>query len=43
MGTPKVLIIGLDCAEPSLVFDQWRAELPNLSALAGGGRWGELE
>src|SRR5512143_450044 len=43
MGTPKVLIIGLDCAEPSLVFDQWRAELPNLSALAGGGHWGEME
>ena len=25
----KVLVIGLDCAPPELVFDQWRDELPN--------------
>jgi predicted AlkP superfamily phosphohydrolase/phosphomutase len=42
-ASPKVLVIGLDCAEPSLVFDQWRDELPNLSRLAGSGVWGELE
>jgi len=33
----KVLVIGLDCAEPSLVFDQWRAHLPNLNALMERG------
>ncbi len=39
----RVLVIGLDCAEPSLVFDKWRDELPHLSSLAGNGLWGELE
>ena len=39
----KVLIIGLDCFEPSLVFDRWREHLPNFTALAGSGLSGELE
>ncbi|CAG0942944.1 partial sulfate adenylyltransferase, partial [Anaerolineae bacterium] len=39
----RVLIIGLDCAEPSLVFDKYRAEMPNLARLAGQGVWGQLE
>ncbi|RME48221.1 MAG: phosphodiesterase [Chloroflexi bacterium] len=39
----KVFVIGLDCAEPSLVFDQWREELPNLSRLLDQGAYGELE
>jgi predicted AlkP superfamily phosphohydrolase/phosphomutase len=39
----KVLVIGLDCAEPSLVFDQFREELPNLRGLMDGGTFGELE
>ncbi|MDL1898963.1 hypothetical protein FBQ82_22205, partial [Anaerolineae bacterium CFX7] len=39
----RVLVIGLDCAEPSLVFDQYRAELPNLNYLMSNGVWGELE
>ncbi len=38
----RVLIIGLDCAEPSLVFDKYRDELPNLKRLASAGVWGEL-
>ncbi len=38
----RVLIIGLDCAEPSLVFKQYRAELPNLASLMSKGLWGEL-
>jgi predicted AlkP superfamily phosphohydrolase/phosphomutase len=29
----KVFVIGLDCAEPTLVFDRWRDQLPNLSRL----------
>jgi len=25
----RVMVIGLDCGEPELVFNQWRDELPN--------------
>ncbi len=39
----KVLVIGLDCAAPELIFDRWRDDLPNLSYLADQGLWGELE
>lgn len=39
----RVAIIGLDCAEPSLVFDRWADELPNLNALRKQGAFGELE
>lgn len=35
----KVLVIGLDCAEPSLVFEKWREQLPNLSELMTRGAW----
>lgn len=35
----KVLVIGLDCAEPSLVFDAWREQLPNLNRLMADGAW----
>jgi len=38
----KVFVIGLDCAEPSLVFDRWRAHLPNLRRLMEGGTYGPL-
>ncbi|HET9776026.1 MAG TPA: alkaline phosphatase family protein [Gemmatimonadaceae bacterium] len=39
----KVVVIGLDCAEPSLIFDRWRDDLPNLRALMDRGIWGPLE
>lgn len=39
----KVFVIGLDCAPPELVFDQFRNDLPNLSRLVATGAWGELE
>jgi len=39
----RVLIIGLDCGEPSLVFDKYRDEMPNLKRLASMGVWGQLE
>lgn len=39
----KVFVIGLDCAEPTLVFDRWRALLPNLSRLMQHGVYGDLE
>lgn len=38
----KVMVIGLDCAAPQLVFDAWRDELPNISSLMQRGVWGKL-
>ena len=38
----KVMLIGLDCAEPSLVLERWRAELPVLSRLMERGAYGRL-
>ncbi len=38
----RVLVVGLDCAEPSLVLDRWRDELPTLRRLMDGGAYGEL-
>lgn len=42
MQPNKVLIIGLDCFTPQLVFDQYLEKLPNLKALMGAGYWGNL-
>jgi len=39
----KVLVIGLDCAEPSLVFQKYRAEMPHLQSLISSGAWGNIE
>ena len=39
----KVAVIGLDCAAPEMVFDQWRDELPCLRSLCEQGIWGKLE
>ncbi|HXG95466.1 MAG TPA: alkaline phosphatase family protein [Blastocatellia bacterium] len=38
----KVMIIGLDCATPQLVFDRWLDDLPNIKRLVGAGIWGKL-
>jgi predicted AlkP superfamily phosphohydrolase/phosphomutase len=38
----KVVVIGLDCAEPSLLFEQFADQLPNLSRLRDRGVWGKL-
>jgi predicted AlkP superfamily phosphohydrolase/phosphomutase len=38
----KVAVIGLDCAEPSLVFGRFADRLPNLSRLRSRGAWGTL-
>lgn len=43
MPTPRLLIIGLDCMEPSLVFEQWRSDLPHLNRLMSQGSYGRLE
>jgi predicted AlkP superfamily phosphohydrolase/phosphomutase len=39
----KLAVLGLDCAAPQLVFDQFKKDLPHLSALMEGGVHGELE
>jgi predicted AlkP superfamily phosphohydrolase/phosphomutase len=39
----KVLVIGLDCAVPELVFEQWREVLPNMGRVMDNGVWGRLE
>ncbi len=39
----RVLVIGLDCAAPELLFDRFRADLPTFSRLAANGTWGELQ
>ena len=39
----RMMIIGLDCAEPSLVLGRFRDQLPTLSALADAGAYGRLE
>src|SRR3954471_1709338 len=41
MGS-KVMIIGLDCAEPSLVLERWRDQLPTVAGLMQRGRYGRL-
>jgi predicted AlkP superfamily phosphohydrolase/phosphomutase len=38
----RVMIIGLDCAEPSLVFDAWLDELGTLRGLVERGAYGPL-
>src|SRR3954468_19007101 len=38
----RVMVIGLDCAAPQLVFDRWLDDLPNIKALTESGRWGVL-
>jgi predicted AlkP superfamily phosphohydrolase/phosphomutase len=40
--TTKVALIGLDCAEPSLLFDRYADLLPNLTRLKRKGAWGLL-
>lgn len=39
----KVAVIGLDCAEPSLVFERWIEDLPNIRRLTRAGLYGRLE
>jgi predicted AlkP superfamily phosphohydrolase/phosphomutase len=39
----KLLVIGLDCAAPQLVFDRWRDELPTLRGLMERGAYGRLQ
>jgi predicted AlkP superfamily phosphohydrolase/phosphomutase len=43
MNNEKVVIIGLDCAAPWLVFDLFKDDLPNLRRLMEGGMYGDLK
>lgn len=43
MPSPRVLVLGLDCVPPELLFDRFRADLPNLSRIVDGGIHGPLE
>jgi len=42
MGAKRMIVIGLDCAAPRLVFDRYRDTMPNVSALMDSGTWGNL-
>jgi predicted AlkP superfamily phosphohydrolase/phosphomutase len=42
MSDPKVIVIGLDCATPQLLFDWYRSDLPNISRLMEQGTWGKM-
>ena len=39
----KVAVFGLDCCEPSLVFEQWTDHLPNIKRLMDAGTYGTLK
>ena len=43
MFDKKMVIIGLDCAEPSLVFNQFADKLPNIQALMRQGGYASLQ
>lgn len=43
MQVGQLAIIGLDCAAPALVFDQWLEDLPNLRSLVRHGLYGRLQ
>ncbi|SEN41904.1 alkaline phosphatase family protein [Lihuaxuella thermophila] len=38
----KVMVIGLDCAEPSLVFDRWLDQLPNIKRVLQSGVYARM-
>ncbi|MBI3995225.1 MAG: alkaline phosphatase family protein, partial [Nitrospirae bacterium] len=39
----KVLVLGLDCATPELVFDRWLKDLPNIKSLVDRSVYGEMK
>ena len=42
-GPAKVLVLGLDCVPPELIFDEFKTDLPALTELTHGGTWGTLQ
>ncbi|MEA3560150.1 MAG: alkaline phosphatase family protein, partial [Candidatus Omnitrophota bacterium] len=41
-NSPKVLVIGLDCASPRLLFEDFREDLPNLKRMMDSGYYAPL-
>ena len=41
-NTPRIAVIGLDCATPQLLFNDFAAETPNIHGLMERGMWGDL-
>jgi len=39
----RVLVVGLDCADPALVFHDFADDLPNIQQIRNQGVWGELK
>ena len=39
----RMIIIGLDCAAPELVFDRWIGDLPNMRKLRDEGAYGRIK
>jgi predicted AlkP superfamily phosphohydrolase/phosphomutase len=39
----KVMVLGLDCAPPQHIFDEYAGDIPNLTKLRENGLWGPLE
>ncbi|HZA40839.1 MAG TPA: alkaline phosphatase family protein [Actinomycetota bacterium] len=39
----RVMVIGLDCAPPEHIFDEYVDDIPNLSKLRANGMWGPLQ
>jgi predicted AlkP superfamily phosphohydrolase/phosphomutase len=39
---PRLLVVGLDCAPPSIVFDRYRSAMPTIARAMGRGTWGSL-
>ena len=39
----RLIVIGLDCADPHLVFDRFRGVMPNVSTLLESGSFGKLK
>ena len=42
MARPRLIVVGLDCAPPSLVFDRYRPAMPTIARAMGRGLWGTL-
>jgi len=42
MKAPKVFVLGLDCAEPALLFGPWLDHLPHFKQLIQEGRHGQI-
>lgn len=40
---PRVLVLGLDCVPPRLIFDEFLDDMPTVRSLMTGGTWGSLE